>query len=195
MSATLHRRHPKAGSYILRPLLLLVVARPNPRCHAAMLMADARYARQFQGIVRVAPRILMLAMVLLYALPRGTAFMPGLLVDWYCLALLTAWILANTAGETKKSAMMALFNAASAAGAIVGPLLFGPADGPRPGVAVLALLNVAHARIANGKDGRIHAHSTEDRYVDMRAQHADTVGSRAFAGRTECENDQFVCAY
>jgi hypothetical protein len=62
-------------------------------------------------------------------------------------------------------------------------------------VAVLALLNVAHARIANGKDGRIHAHSTEDRYVDMRAQHADTVGSRAFAGRTECENDQFVCAY
>ncbi|AEO67389.1 uncharacterized protein THITE_2088880 [Thermothielavioides terrestris NRRL 8126] len=141
-------------------------------------------------------------LVLLYALPRGRAFAPGLLVDFYCLALLTAcielvveWILANMAGETKKSAIIALFNAASAAGAIVGPLLFGPADGPRPGVAVLALLNVAHARIANGKDGRIHAHSTEDRYVDMRAQHADTVGSRAFAGRTECENDQFVCAY
>lgn len=162
--------------------------------------------------------------VLLFVLPRGPSSLPGLLVGYYflaflvaCIKLVVAWILANTAGQTKKSAMMALFNASAAVGTIVGPLLFNSADGPeyRAGlrstvavfaatlavvllqVAILVLLNrrQVRRRIANGKDGYIHDHSMEDEYVDMRMQNAETVGGRAFADLTDRENDEFVYVY
>lgn len=54
--------------------------------------------------------------------------------------LIVSWIIANTAGQTKKSVIMALFNAASAVGNIVGPLLFKSGDAPRYAPGVLAVL-------------------------------------------------------
>jgi hypothetical protein len=61
----------------------------------------------------------------LYALPRPNE--PGLLVAYYLLAglygvnpLIISWVSANTAGSTKKSVVLAGFNAASACGNIIG---------------------------------------------------------------------------
>ncbi|KAK3306281.1 major facilitator superfamily domain-containing protein [Chaetomium strumarium] len=162
--------------------------------------------------------------VLLYVLPHGHSRLPGLLVGYYFLAFIVgcnntavSWILANTAGQTKRSAMMALFNAASSTGAIIGPLLFDSADAPayRAGlrstvgvyaaviavvllqVATLMLLNKLQARrrVANGKTARIHDHSMEARYVDMRLGNEESVGGRAFADLTDRENDEFVYVY
>ncbi|KAJ7114733.1 hypothetical protein C8R44DRAFT_794817 [Mycena epipterygia] len=41
-----------------------------------------------------------------------------------------SWISASTAGSTKKSAVLAAYNAASSVGNIVGPLLFYDTDAP-----------------------------------------------------------------
>jgi hypothetical protein len=168
--------------------------------------------------------LILTGFVLLYALPRGPAYTPGLLVGYYllaslagCIKLIVAWILANTAGQTKKSAVLALYNAASSVGAIVGPLLFSSADAPEyhPGlrstvgvfaaflavvvlqVVYLVLLNKRQTRrrVAHGKAARIHDHSMEDQYVDMRAQNAETIGGLAFADLTDCQNDEFVYVY
>jgi len=50
--------------------------------------------------------------------------------------------MANVGGQTKKSVIMALFNASSAAGNIVGPLLFKPEDEPRYAPGVLAVMAI-----------------------------------------------------
>ena len=163
-------------------------------------------------------------LVLLYTLPRSHAYLPGLLVGYYflafnfsCINLTVSWILANTAGQTKKSTMMALFNAASGTGAIVGPLLFNAADAPeyRSGlrstmgvfvalfvvvllqVGNLILLNKSQVRwrIMNGKPGYIHDHSMEGKYVDMSKENTGTIGDQAFADLTDRQNDEFVYVY
>ncbi|KAL2258004.1 hypothetical protein VTK26DRAFT_8853 [Humicola hyalothermophila] len=163
-------------------------------------------------------------LVLLYVLPRGHTHLPGLLVGYYFLAfifgcntLIVSWILANTAGQTKKSTIMALYNAASSTGNIVGPLLFNAADAPAylPGlrstlgvfsamvatvllqVVNLVVLNQLQVRrrLANGKPAHIHDHSMEDEYVDMRADNVGTIGDQAFADLTDRENDEFIYVY
>jgi hypothetical protein len=113
--------------------------------------------------------------------------------------------------------MMAVFNAASATGAIVGPLLFDAADAPeyhsglRDTMIVFAamfailLLQVGNLillnklqirrRISNNKPGHVHNHSMEDRYADMRAENGETIGDNAFADLTDRENDEFVYVY
>jgi predicted MFS family arabinose efflux permease len=168
--------------------------------------------------------LILTGLVLLYALPRNHSYLPGLLTGYYllafnfgCINLIVSWILANTAGQTKKSTMMALFNAASATGAIVGPLLFDAADAPeyhsglRSTMGVFAalfaivLLQVGNLtllnklqvrrRVANGKPAHIHDHSMESKYVDMRLENEGTIGDRAFADLTDRENDEFVYVY
>ncbi|GAB1318364.1 MFS transporter, ACS family, allantoate permease [Madurella fahalii] len=163
-------------------------------------------------------------LVLLYILPRDSAHLPELLVGYYLLAfifgcntLIVSWILANTAGQTKKSTVMAQYNAASSAGNIIGPLLFTAADAPAylaglrstmgvfsAMVAVvllqignLALLNrqQVRRRLGNGKPAIIHDHSMEDDYIDMHADNAAAIGDRAFADLTDRENDEFVYVY
>lgn len=168
--------------------------------------------------------IVLVGLVLLYTLPRDEAHLPGLLVGYYslafvfgCINLIVSWILANTAGQTKKSTMMAVFNAASATGAIVGPLLFDAADAPeyhaglRDTMAVFAAMFVmlllqignlvllnrfqVRRRIANNKPAHIHDHSMEEKYVDIRAENGETIGGKAFADLTDRENDEFVYVY
>ncbi|KAK0723585.1 major facilitator superfamily domain-containing protein [Lasiosphaeria miniovina] len=170
-------------------------------------------------------------LVLLYAMPRGEGGQaqntPALLAGYYLLAfifgcntLIVAWILANTAGQTKKAAMMSLYNAASSAGNIIGPLLFTAADAPSylpglrstlvvfiaMGVAILLqaanlrLLNrrQARLRVAHGKPARLHDRSMDHEYVAASEDEDSTrngTGNQAFADLTDRENDEFIYVY
>lgn len=167
-------------------------------------------------------------LVLLYLLPRDRERDSGstefLLLGYYLLAfifggntLIVSWILANTAGQTKKSAVMSLYNAASSAGNIIGPLLFNAADAPAylPGlrgtlgvfcamvVAVvlqvgnLVLLNrrQARVRVANGKPARIHDRSMEEHASQGPDEEEGELGQQAFADLTDRENDEFIYVY
>jgi hypothetical protein len=135
--------------------------------------------------------------------------------------LIVSWIVGNTAGTTKKSVVMSLYNAASAAGNIIGPLLFKSKDAPsfRPGLrVVLAIFVVLVAvifvqlvnlvglnkvqqkrRIANGKMAIIHDPSMEDRYVDFEEDNEDVdglkLGEAAFLDMTDRMNDEFTYIY
>ncbi|KAL0059067.1 hypothetical protein AAF712_014244 [Marasmius tenuissimus] len=129
----------------------------------------------------------------------GLALLYGvLLLGYYFLAflygvnpLIISWMTANTGGSTKRSVSMSGYNAASAAGNIIGPLLFTDDDKPLyiPGLrAVLgifvALLGVVglqilnlmmlnklkeRQRVRNGKPAKLH-----DTSMDARFQMADT---------------------
>lgn len=167
---------------------------------------------------------IIVGLVLLFVVQR-TANNTGVLLFGYyllsfifgCNNLIVAWILANTAGQTKKSAMMSLYNAAASAGNIVGPQLFQSKDEPKyePGlkatlgvyiaifwaviiqVVNLALLNKIQQRkrVEHGKPAKIHDHSMEERYTDMSADNDFHVGDFAFADLTDKQNDEFVYVY
>jgi len=167
-------------------------------------------------LVLVIPVICGLAM--LYALPRSNQ--GGLLAGYYLLAflfgsnpLIVSWIVGNTAGTTKKSVMMSLYNAGSSAGNIIGPLLFSAKDKPtyHPGLravlgifvalAAVILLQLANLlvlntlqskkRVANGKTAIIYDTSMEKHYVAMVE---GGVGEHAF-DMTDRKNDEFVYIY
>ncbi|KAJ5034978.1 uncharacterized protein L3040_008245 [Drepanopeziza brunnea f. sp. 'multigermtubi'] len=168
-------------------------------------------------VALVAPVVAGSAM--LYAIPRGDT--AALLGGYYLLAflfgsnpLIVSWIVGNTAGTTKKSIIMSLYAAGSAAGNIIGPLLFDAADAPQylPGlravlgvfvalaaVILIQLANLiflnkmqARARVRNGKRAVIHDASMEDHYVAVDA--STGVGEHAF-DLTDRMNDEFVYIY
>jgi MFS family permease len=69
-------------------------------------------------------------LAVLYVLPRKSSDTAGLLVAYYLLAflfggnpLIVSWIVGNTAGSTKKSVIMSLYNAGSSSGNIIVSLL------------------------------------------------------------------------
>jgi hypothetical protein len=157
-------------------------------------------------------------LAMLYAIPRKDT--GALLGGYYLLAflfggnpLIVSWIVGNTAGTTKKSIVMSLYNAGSSAGNIVGPLLFNASDAPtyHPGlrstlaifvtlavVILIQLVNLiflnklqARKRVANGKSAVIHDVSMEDHYVDI---DTEGVGEHAF-DLTDGKNDEFVYIY
>jgi hypothetical protein len=157
-------------------------------------------------------------LAMLYAIPRKDT--GALLGGYYLLAflfggnpLIVSWIVGNTAGTTKKSIIMSLYNAGSSAGNIVGPLLFSASDAPtyHPGlrstlaifvtlaaVILIQLVNLiflnklqARKRVANGKSAVIHDVSMEDHYVDI---DTEGVGEHAF-DLTDGKNDEFVYIY
>ena len=141
-------------------------------------------------------------LAMLYAISHTTSHEGALLAGYYLLAflfggnpLIVAWIVANTAGTTKKSATMSIYNAASSAGNIVGPLLFQSSDEPtyHPGLRAVLGIFVALAactilqaanlmflnklqerkRVKNGKPRKIKDHSMEDKYHDADEQPED----------------------
>jgi MFS family permease len=157
-------------------------------------------------------------LAMLYAIPRKDT--GALLGGYYLLAflfggnpLIVSWIVGNTAGTTKKSIVMSLYNAGSSAGNIVGPLLFSASDAPtyHPGlrstlaifvtlavVILIQLVNLiflnklqARKRVANGKSAVIHDVSMEDHYVGI---DTEGVGEHAF-DLTDGKNDEFVYIY
>lgn len=163
----------------------------------------------------VAPVIAGLAV--LYALPRKP--IAPALVGYYLLAflfgsnpLIVSWIVGNTAGTTKKSIIMSLYNAGSSAGNIIGPLLFNSKDAPnyKPGLKAVLGIFVALAavvglqvmnlivlnkmqsrkRVQNGKNAKIVDTSMEDKYVNEE----EGLGTHAF-DLTDRKNDEFVYIY
>ena len=138
-------------------------------------------------------------LVMLYTITHTKGHEGALMAGYYLLAflfggnpLIVAWIVGNTAGTTKKSVVMSLYNAASSAGNIVGPLLFNSADAPtyHPGLkgvlgifVALAACTVLQAanlvflnrlqerkRVKNGKAAKLIDHSMEDTYHDADEQ-------------------------
>lgn len=167
-------------------------------------------------LLLIVPVIAGLAM--LYAIPRTDT--AALLGGYYLLAflfggnpLIVSWIVGNTAGTTKKSIIMSLYQAGSAAGNIIGPLLFSSKDAPtyHPGLravlaifitfAVIVLFQLANLvvlnklqakkRVSNGKPAKIHDVSMENTYVGI---DTEGVGQHAF-DLTDRENDEFVYIY
>ncbi|KAK9371418.1 major facilitator superfamily domain-containing protein [Lipomyces kononenkoae] len=169
-------------------------------------------------------------LAVLYVLPRNHSVQAALIVGYYLLAflyggnpLIVTWIVGNTAGTTKKSIIMSLYNAASSAGNIVGPLLFNAKDAPAylPGLRAclgifvalfciviiqwvnLIILNKLQERkrVRNGKQAKIVDHSMQNHYHSLdeenleqgQAQHA--LGDNAFLDLTDRENDEFVYIY
>lgn len=131
---------------------------------------------------------------MLYGLGRSKADEGPLLAGYYLIAflfacnpLIVAWIASNVAGQTKKAAMMALYQAGSSSGNIVGPLLFKTKDKPayRPGLQAVMGIFVASMglvlilmgmfmvmnkrkeveRVKNGKPAKIHDRSMDTKYV------------------------------
>ena len=147
-------------------------------------------------------------LAVLYAVPRSPDQNAPLLVGYYLLAFLfggvpviVAWIIANTGGTTKKSVIMAVYNAASSTGNIIGPLVFHSDDAPEylPGLRAILGIFVAMAavtviqaanlaflnrlqerkRVRNGKPAKIQDTSMDDQYRGFGAP--DNASSDAFA--------------
>ncbi|KAM6530499.1 hypothetical protein FALCPG4_008625 [Fusarium falciforme] len=135
-------------------------------------------------------------LAVLYSVKRDGSSRAPLLVGYYLLAflfggnpLIVTWIVGNTGGTTKKSVIMSVYNAASSAGNIVGPLLFNDKDAPeyKPGlraclgifVALVAVVFIQWVnlmmlnklqekkRAKNGKKTKVVDHSMQDHYHNM----------------------------
>lgn len=100
--------------------------------------------------------------------------------------IIISWTVANTGGQTKKSAVLSVYNAFNATGSIIGPMLFNANDAPKylPGIravlgvfsammvvvllcfAMLFFLNKQRERqrVAVGKPAKIHDTSMTKRY-------------------------------
>ena len=135
-------------------------------------------------------------LAVLYSVPRDNSAKAALLVGYYLIAflfggnpLIVSWIVGNTGGTTKKSVIMSVYNAASSAGNIIGPLLFNDKDAPvyKPGLraclcifvalVVVVLLQWANLivlnrlqekkRVRNGKKAKVVDHSMQQSYHAM----------------------------
>lgn len=161
---------------------------------------------------------------MLYGLGRNVSDRPALLVAYYLTAflfaanpLLLGWVVGNTAGETKKSVTLSLYQAGSSAGALIGPLLFSEDQKPeyRPGIAgvlgvfvamiafivlqlsLLIYLNKQQVkrRIANGKSGVIVDRSMTTE-VNTGGKAQDLLAEEVLpVDLTDRENDEFVYIY
>jgi MFS family permease len=167
---------------------------------------------------------ILVGLILLYVLPRTSSNAGPLLLGFYLLAfifgcntLIVSWVMANTAGQTKKSVSIVLYAVAASAGNIIGPLLYTSSDAPsyHPGLrstlgvyvmiicivimqaGYLIFLNKLQKkkRVANGKPAEIHDHSMEHRYVEFNADNDASLGNNAFADLTDKENDEFIYVY
>ena len=189
----------------------------------------AAYKSRFKSLILATFMLPVIAgIALLYALPRTHSEQARLMVGFYLFAflfagnpLIVAWIVGNTGGTTKKSVMMACYQGASAAGNIIGPLLFkrnqAPAyhSGLRDVLGVfIALVAVVliqlvdlivlnkiqqRKRVANGKQAILKDNSMEDQYVDYEQENeigdGPRLGEGAFLDLTDRKNDEFVYVY
>jgi predicted MFS family arabinose efflux permease len=192
----------------------------------------AQTARLKGAILAIFMLPVVAGLAILYAVPRAHSAQGTLLAGYYLLAflfggnpLVVTWIVGNTAGSTKKSVAMSLYNAASSAGNIVGPLLFTAKDAPEyhPGLraclaifcamAAVVLLQWANLwflnkqqarrRVRNGKSAQIIDHSMQTHFhgIEETPEEAETGQHVAHAGAhvaddlTDRQNDEFVYIY
>ncbi|WWD02705.1 hypothetical protein V865_000746 [Kwoniella europaea PYCC6329] len=129
--------------------------------------------------------------------------------------IIVSWMVANTAGQTKKSAILAAYNAFNATGSIIGPLLFNSKDKPRylPGLratlgvfaAMLGLIGLCMGlifllnkqregqRVAVGKPAKIKDTSMLTKYEAYGNEGG--VGENALKDMTDFKNNEFVYLY
>ncbi|KAM0748816.1 permease of the major facilitator superfamily [Meredithblackwellia eburnea MCA 4105] len=160
---------------------------------------------------------------LLYTLPHVKSNVGPLLFGYYLLAfnfavqpLTYAWVAANTAGQTKKAALVSLCAACSSAGNIIGPNLFKVKDAPnyKPALAgvlgitcaVLALIGMVvltlmwlnkkkeQERVKNGKPAKLKDLSMSHGF-ETAAITDDSLGENAFLDLTDFANDEMVYVY
>ncbi|KAI4527611.1 MFS general substrate transporter [Schizophyllum commune Loenen D] len=153
----------------------------------------AAYQWRYKGPVLVGlSLVVLLGLILLYVIEESNTGVR--LFAYYLLAflfginpLIVSWIAANTAGSTKKSVVLAMFNMAVGAGNIIGPYLFTESDAPSyhkgfkacMGIfAALVALTIAQIfnmialnklkareRVKNGKPANIRDLSMEKKYT------------------------------
>lgn len=162
-----------------------------------------------------------IGLVILFVLPQQSTNTAVLLIGYHlfsfiigCNSLILSWIMANTAGQTKKSITLSFYSAASSTGSALGPLMFKSSDAPRYDTALkitlgvyigmfwaviiqvvnLSLLNRAQEkkRIGHEKPAKLHDHSMGEKYVDITVENGHYVGSFTFADLTDKQNDEFV---
>ncbi|KAI8948722.1 MFS general substrate transporter [Xylaria longipes] len=162
-------------------------------------------------------------LAILYTVPRTPGHNAPLLVGYYLLAFLfgttpvmVAWIVANTAGTTKKSTIMSVYNAAASTGNIIGPIVFNSKDKPSylPGLRIVLGFFVAtaacsilqavnllflnkqqeHRRVANGKPAKIKDTSMSSKYHDLEAEESSdgVVAEQGAAARNRIGQNAFA---
>lgn len=165
-----------------------------------------------------------IGLVILFVLPEDSTNTALLLVGYHlfafvfgCNSLIITWIIANTAGQMKKSVTLCFYSSASSIGSIVGPWMFQSSDAPRYETALkitlgvyigifwaviiqvvnLVLLNRAQERrrVSHEKPAKIHDHSIEEKYVDIAENNEFYIGNFAFANLTDRQNHEFVYVY
>ncbi|KAF1987125.1 putative MFS transporter [Aulographum hederae CBS 113979] len=166
-----------------------------------------------------------IGVALLYAIPRKASNQGMLMLGYYLFSflfagnpLIVSWIVGNTAGATKKSVIMAIYQSSSSAGNIIGPLMFTEDQAPayRPGLravlgvfialvgivglqaANLMLLNTwqQKRRVRNGKRAVLRDRSMETRFANRHDDGAHMSHSKNdVSDMTDRENDEFLYVY
>lgn len=180
---------------------------------------------KLKGIILVVAMLpVVTGTAMLYGLQRRKSDTPALLVAYYFLAflfsanpLLLSWILGNTAGATKKSVTLSLYQAGLSAGGMIGPLLFSADQAPeyRPGIAgvlgvfiamiicvllqlcILVFLNKQQGkkRVRNGKSAVIVDLSMKTEVNADGKTQEPMLGDPVVSDVTDRKNDEFVYIY
>ncbi|KAL2075213.1 hypothetical protein VTL71DRAFT_155 [Oculimacula yallundae] len=189
-----------------------------------LLSSFAAYKAKLKGVILAVIMVpVVVGLAVLYALPRTKSYTAANLVAYYLIAfifggnpLLVTWLVGNTAGTTKKTVLMVVYNIGVSAGNIIGPLLFTAGDAPnyRPGLRAvmglfIALIGVVFAqwlllfslnksqekkRVANEKPAKIIDRSMMARYTTE--DDAETgIGEEGLQDLTDRKNDEFVYIY
>ena len=161
---------------------------------------------------------------MLYGLPRTASSQPALLAAYYLLAflfagnpLLLSWVVGNTAGTTKQSTTLSLYQAGLSAGGIAGPFMFKANQAPiyRTGVlgvlgifialivcivlqlGILVLLNKKQRkkRVQNRKTADVIDQSMQKKLNALDGIEEQRLKDSAFADLTDRQNDEFVYIY
>jgi hypothetical protein len=180
---------------------------------------------KLKGLILVAFMIpVVVGNAMLYGLNRGPSNRPALLTAYYLLAflfagnpLLLSWVLGNTAGATKKSVTLALYQAGLSAGDLIGPLLFNADQAPEYHPAIAGVLGVfiamivfvllqlallvflnrrqAKKRVRNGKSAAINNQSMATKIATGGKVQDQLLAELAVQDMTNRENDEFVYVY
>lgn len=161
---------------------------------------------------------------MLYKLDRSESSQPALLAAYYIIAflfsanpLLLSWMVGNTAGATKKSVTVSMYQAGLSAGNLIGPLLFSDDQAPeyRPGIlgvlgvfiamvacvvaqtALLFFMNKRQERkrVRNGKSAKIVDRSMQVGVTATDEKTGDEVAELPPPDVTDLQNDEFVYIY
>lgn len=161
---------------------------------------------------------------MLYKLDRNESSQPALLAAYYIIAflfsanpLLLSWMVGNTAGATKKSVTVSLYQAGLSAGNLIGPLLFSDDQAPEYRQGILGVLGVfiamvacvviqaailfvmnkfqAKKRVRNGKSAEIVDRSMQAGVTATDEKTGDEVADEVPPDMTDRQNDEFVYIY